>query len=409
MEEQPLSTYKVMSRNMLFYYLHPDICWHYLNAFFYYFAFKLVGTKFVYTRNEELPGKLFLQSKYGGKQEEIRRLQPDEAHKTLGCHISVDMSQEKQLEIVRDIILNWTRRINSSPLSTSDRMYAHKSILEKKLLYILPTCSFNYEQCRGLDKLLSKTLLNIHGIQRNCNRNVLYTSKEMGGLHIYSMYHLQGVSKIQFLFRHYRSNDTTGKLMKISMRYTQLETGLSKPYYSYNYYKAHFLATPTWHTNIWQYSSESHVRLRESDPWIYKPPRQNDFHLMDVVLRSNLTQEQKEIFNRVRLNLKLLTASDIVRVDKSTEIVLSVLNGVNNRCSTLNWPNVMTLPDKWMDIFCMVINQVIKPQLQSTPLGKWISQGHQRLYQLNTTTGKIVTNDEHAHMSDDQNKIVPDN
>ena len=34
MEEQPLSTYKVMSRNMLFYYLHPDICWHYLNAFF---------------------------------------------------------------------------------------------------------------------------------------------------------------------------------------------------------------------------------------------------------------------------------------------------------------------------------------------------------------------------------------
>ena len=123
---------------------------------------------------------------------------------------------------------------------------------------------------------------------------------------------------------------------------------------------------------------------------------------MDVVLRSNLTQEQKEIFNRVRLNLKLLTASDIVRVDKSTEIVLSVLHGVNNRCSTINWPNVMTLPDKWMDIFRMVINQVIKPQLQSTPLGKWISQGHQRLYQLNTTTGKIVTNDEHAHMSDDQ-------
>ena len=103
-------------------------------CFFYYFAFKLVGTKFVPTRNEELPGKLFLQSKYGGKQEEIRRLQPDEAHKTLGCHISVDMSQEKQLEIVRDIILNWTRRINSSPLSTSDRMYAYKSILEKKAI-----------------------------------------------------------------------------------------------------------------------------------------------------------------------------------------------------------------------------------------------------------------------------------
>ena len=87
---------------------------------------------------------------------------------------------------------------------------------------------------------LKATVLNIHGIQQNCNRNVLYTSKEYDGLHIYDMYHLQGVSKMQFLFRHVRSNDMTGKLMQTSIRYTQLETGLSRPYYSYNYYKAFF-------------------------------------------------------------------------------------------------------------------------------------------------------------------------
>ena len=51
---------------------------------FYYYTFKLVGTKFVHTKIEDLPGKLHLQSKYGGAEEEIRRLQPDEAHKTLG-------------------------------------------------------------------------------------------------------------------------------------------------------------------------------------------------------------------------------------------------------------------------------------------------------------------------------------
>ena len=96
------------------------------------------GTKWVHTRNEDLPGKPFLQSKYDGDEEEIRRLQPNEAHKTLGCHISVDMSQKKQFEIVKDMILTWTRKIMSSQLSNEDRLFAYKSILEKKTL-ICPT------------------------------------------------------------------------------------------------------------------------------------------------------------------------------------------------------------------------------------------------------------------------------
>ena len=212
---------------------------------FYFYTFKLVGTRFVYIRNEELPGTLNLQLKYNGEFERIKRLQPDEAHKTLGCHISVDMSQKQQFKIVREMIVTWRNRIRSSPLRMSDRRYAYKTILEKKLLYVLPTCSFTYKQCSELDKILSPVLFNIHGIQRNCNRNVLYTSKEFGGLHIYSLYHLQGTAKLQFLFRHCRANDTTGKLMKTLMRYTQMETGLSRPYYLCNYYSAYFLATPT--------------------------------------------------------------------------------------------------------------------------------------------------------------------
>ena len=219
---------------------------------FYYYIFKLVGTKFVHTRNDELPGELELQSKYDDEYENIKRLEPDEAHKTSGCHISVDISQEKQFEIIRDMVTTWRNKIRSSPLSMSNRRYAYKTILGKKLLYVLPTCSFTYKQCAEIDKILSPILFNIHSIQSNCNRNVLYTSKEFGGLHIYSMYHLQGAAKLQFLIRHYRNDDTTGRLMKTSMRYTQLETGLSKPYYTYNYYSAYFLATPIWNTHIWQ-------------------------------------------------------------------------------------------------------------------------------------------------------------
>ena len=36
---------------------------------FYYYSFKLVGTRFVHTTNADLSGNLYLQSKYGGEFE----------------------------------------------------------------------------------------------------------------------------------------------------------------------------------------------------------------------------------------------------------------------------------------------------------------------------------------------------
>ena len=76
---------------------------------------------------------------------------------------------------------------------------------------------------------------------------------------------------------HPRKMDTTGKLMKISMGYTQLECGMPKPFYEYNYYRMQYLTTLTWITNIWQYTSECHVSLKEINPWTYSSPREYDF------------------------------------------------------------------------------------------------------------------------------------
>ena len=127
----------------------------------------------------------------------------------------------------------------------------HTNQFSKKNLYVLPTCSFTYKQCSELDSILSPALFNAHKIQRNCNRNVLYSSKDFGGLGIYSIYHLQRISKMQFFFMHYRKDDTTRKLFKTSLRYSQLKSGLSKPFYTQNFYNNHFLTTTTWLPNLW--------------------------------------------------------------------------------------------------------------------------------------------------------------
>ena len=59
---------------------------------------------------------------------------------------------------------------------------------------------------------------------------------------------------------------------------------------------------------------------------------------MDIILRSRLSQENQDFFNRVRLNLKLLTASDIVRADSHNIVLPNIYDGIYYRKSFTNWP-----------------------------------------------------------------------
>lgn len=101
------------------------------------------------------------------------------------------------------------------------------------------------------------------------------------------------------------------------------------------------------------------------------------FFLMDTVMMSDLTDEQKAIFNQVRLRLQLLTVSDIVLAGSGIRIHPDLFRGVNHRSSRFNWPNVHEVSKAWIELFRSVIMHIIAPCLQSTSLGKWKPVGHQ--------------------------------
>ena len=75
--------------------------------------------------------------------------------------------------------------------------------------------------------------------------------------------------------------------------------------------------------------TECHTQIHESEPWLYNAPRQHDFFLMDIVLRSGIPDDHQEIFNRIRINLRLITASDVVVVDSGTKLLPYLYDGMN--------------------------------------------------------------------------------
>lgn len=176
---------------------------------------------------------------------------------------------------------------------------------------------------------------------------------------------------------HYHRHDITGKLYKITMRWTQLELGFPDPFYKYKYEKCKNYITSTIITDLWEYISLCNATLREQQPWTYTPPRHNDFFLNYVVFRSNIPNEHKQIFNEVRIHLHLINASDIVSLNSGTRILPNIINGFNNRGSSLQWPNTLPFPLEWIKIWKNIVITIIQPILQTSPLEAWTSQTHQ--------------------------------
>ena len=74
---------------------------------FYYYDFKLQGTRFVHTTIGETPGEMKFKPKFDGYVESIRRLEPDDAHKTLGIFIAITNNQARQFDELKKIIKDW--------------------------------------------------------------------------------------------------------------------------------------------------------------------------------------------------------------------------------------------------------------------------------------------------------------
>lgn len=111
---------------------------------------------------------------------------------------------------------------------------------------------------------------------------------------------------------------------------------------------------------------------------------------MDIILKSDMSQEHQEIFNRARLNLRLLTLSDIVVADSPSRILHNIFNGIDHRLSSFTWPTSQDIPNEWMTIFQHALRHVIMPHLSNNTLSRWIHPGHKKWQFFASDSNKYV-------------------
>lgn len=194
--------------------------------------------------------------------------------------------------------------MKSTSLTSREKLVAYFGYILKSIQFVVSTTSFTKEECHLLDKIISPVLLHAIRVHKKASRVPVYIPKSIGGYGFMDIYHVQGIEKLKFFVMHYRLHDTTGQLLKISLRQTQMEIGTSGsfhllPFDGYKHY-----STDTWIAQLWSYMCACKTRFVEVDTWVYQRPRQHDFHLMDIIASTDLPTRYKIIFNQVRLFLK---------------------------------------------------------------------------------------------------------
>ena len=314
------------------------------------------------------PGELIIQTNNGPVT--IKRLEPDEARKTLGCLISPTLNQLPQLNELKKMILDWKLRIIGSSLQNYLRIKAYNTVLKPRISYRLSTTSLSFSQCEQLMLLIRSLLINSHGIQRNFPKCIVEASATYAGLGIPHIYDLQGFEKLKFFKHHIHQMDETGRAIWISMRYTQLEIGISSLFYNSPFEDLHTFATPTWFTNLWEYLSKRELQLDLAKSIQFPNPRINDQYIMDI-LRHHFNTKDLIKLNKIRIALNLLFLSDVSNMQGNT-LLPDIRKGKTYRTYHMDFPR-QTFAHKWLSLWRKACDKLQKALSQKS-LGSWTNR-----------------------------------
>ena len=194
------------------------------------------------------------------------------------------------------------------------------------------------KECRHIMAPALDACLPAIGLNRHFPRAVLYGPTSLQGLGVTNVYNWQGAIKLQTIQSTTTGNDPTGFLIKCSLELLKVELGIGGNPFMRNGTNFIKYATPTWLTDIWKFTSENNLRLKDNLANL-ELRRENDRFLMEMATSMDFTNGQLKKINGCRLFLQVTTLSDITSGD-GTFIHRSYWEGKKNkdRQTLIRWP-----------------------------------------------------------------------
>ena len=230
-------------------------------------------------------------------------------------------------------------------------------VFSARILYPIIGHSFSDDDLQPIQKPVDIEVLHIIGLNEHFPRAVLRAPLKYGGLGCHTFHAQHVADKLVLFIHHIHERKNIAELLLASMSTTQLECGVSIPFFTLPVDPWYSLVTETWISHLWRECQPMAIDLRFEHElgWTPQAQRENDQCIMEVAARMYAGKDLLQI-NQCRIKLQVTYLSDIASVDGKR-----ILRAYHTRQghievgrrTRLHWPPIGHLPRKhwklWME------------------------------------------------------------
>jgi hypothetical protein len=327
-------------------------------------------------KNQLLPDQTLQIPGLTGELEALRRLEPDEAEKTLGVMLAPLADQKAHITHLKGIAKKWAEQVRSGHLHKYDVIPLIKSTVMKSLEYPMVVSTLDAETWVSIMSPVLQVCLPKAGICRSFPRDMVLAPLKFQGLGIPHPFGTQVSKHIEVLLRHPSNRTKTGAYLEAAVQEHQLETGTSFGIFQQEYRNTAILASDTWIKRVWKELEGMDIYVAFDSPVL--PLRcSGDALLVEVFMDLEVDQEELKWLNWCRMYLQVCTVSDIATADGRCirqSAWLGERDGMHR--SRYQWPRTVR-PNRnrwalWQDTLTRSLLASDGPQrLLRQPLGPW--------------------------------------
>ncbi|CAJ1960198.1 unnamed protein product [Cylindrotheca closterium] len=234
-----------------------------------------------------------------GTLEALRRLEPDEAEKTLGVMLAPLEDQQAHVAHLKSITKKRDEQVQSGHLQKCNVIPLIKTKVMKSLEYPMVLTTLDAATWVSIMSPVLQVCLPKAGIFRSFPRDMVLAPLKFQGLGIPCPFGTQVSKHIEVLIRHLSNRTKTGAYMEAAVQEHQLETGTSFGLFQQDYSNMAILASDTWLKRVWKELEDLDIYVALDSPLI--PLRcEGDALLIGVFMELEVDQDALKWLNWCR-------------------------------------------------------------------------------------------------------------
>ena len=269
---------------------------------------------------------------------EIRYTPPQESTRVLGVYLNPIGDFTKQLQVLKEKSDRMANQLQSSRITANNMETFLRTMYTPAMTYVLPSVAADEENLASVQASMLSTALQKLGASKTTPTAIRHGPHLYGGLNLVDLRTESGISQIRFLRHAIYSGSEAGKLLLISLKYTQIEAGIQEQLLENPNIYVSYIA-PTWLTSLRQFLYTHNITITLTDTLQIVYSGKSDQCIMNIGFLTRYTHQQQRDINLVRLYLQAITLSDLSDPNGKT-IRSTALNGhrEENHRLRMNWP-----------------------------------------------------------------------